>query len=77
MGITGNWRSWEDELVGHTPTKLFCRMTGNQNQFHRMNGTPIFEYKHPSGGLAQWERTLDESAAQIVISDSFTIKRKT
>jgi len=39
----GAWRSWKDELVGHTPTKMFCRMTGIQNQFHRMNGTPKIE----------------------------------
>jgi len=39
----GHWRSWEDELVGHTPTKIFYRMTGIQNQFLRMNGTPKIE----------------------------------
>jgi len=42
----GHWRSWEDELVGHTPTKMFGWMTGIQNQFHRMNGTPKIEYEH-------------------------------
>ena len=29
----GAWRSWEDELVGHTHPKKACRMTGMQNDF--------------------------------------------